>query len=851
MIERRAKQATFEEVDKFLQGSNPMEHVIKVECGYNDKYATIIWRDNDYKKHYTTQPFYPFCWAKSAAGQSMCKGDRTKLKLLMQKHNIGCKGLIIANDKGEKHERMINGYNIMFYATEPMTNQEFNKFFDEVDVPLSPKDKHWSHGKNYYKVVAPNEQFMISTGIRLFKGYESYDDILRMQFDIETTGLDKKNDLIDQIGIRTNKGLTKIIQVSGDTKEEKLKNGLDAINQMFDVINEVDPDILSGYNSEGFDHEFFDVFLREHFGMEMSNVTKRDTIPFGCYKRKRQSVLKLGGEMEYYYPTIMWGKHITDCLFSVRRAQALDSNMKKASLKYVTKYSKINKKNRVYVPGKIINTTWEDKTLSYGFNDENGDWYKISEKKPLKDGYQVVSGEYIVNRYLEDDLWETDKVELRYNESNFLVGKMLPVNFERVCTMGTATIWKYIMMAWSYEHDLAIPNEISSRSFTGGLSRLLTVGYIPNVLKLDYNSLYPSIILTFFIKTLVDISGAMPAMLEYILTQREHYKELKSVFSKEASKINNEKEEFIKSLRLEDEYKNLTDEEFGSIISKHPKIIEYNEKYHQASANSTRNDKLQLPLKITANAFFGSFGAGGGIFNWSDMDCAEETTCCGRQMLRLMLKWFSGIGYEGIVCDSVTGDTPLFVRNKETKLISIKRIESLFDVEKTIYASHGREYDYEFKDYEVLCRTGWVEPKYLYRHKTDKDIYKVEDKKNEMIVEVTKDHSLFDENRKEIKPTEIKNDTKLEYYSDKTLYLNNNILDVDKNIILNVSKQIKNKQIKEIPEIILNSNIEDKEMLLTLISGCDITLNNYNKTVVAGINYIKNCIIENNVKSEI
>ena len=43
--------------------------------------------------------------------------------------------------------------------------------------------------KNYYKSVAPNEQFMIETGKRLFKGYESYDDLLRMQFDIETSGL--------------------------------------------------------------------------------------------------------------------------------------------------------------------------------------------------------------------------------------------------------------------------------------------------------------------------------------------------------------------------------------------------------------------------------------------------------------------------------------------------------------------------------------------------------------------------------------------------------------------------------------------------------------------------------------
>ena len=128
----------------------------------------------------------------------------------------------------------------------------------------------------------------------------------------------------------------------------------------------------------------------------------------------------------------------------------------------------------------------------------------------------------------------------------FLVGKMLPVNFERMCTMGTATIWKYIMLAWSYEHELAIPDEISSRSFTGGLSRLLTVGYIPNVQKLDYNSLYPSIILTFGIKTKVDISGAMPAMLEYILTNREFYKDKKAEWDDKATEL----EKISKSIKI-------------------------------------------------------------------------------------------------------------------------------------------------------------------------------------------------------------------------------------------------------------------------------------------------------------
>lgn len=946
---KRARKASHEEVDAFLKGTDPQEHIIKIECGYDDKNATIIWRDENFQKHYSLEPFYPFCWAKQEAGRLMFGGDRTKLKLELVNRGISCRGLIVANEDGEIPERMANGYRVLFYATRPMSNKEFSKFFDDAKVPLKPKERDKTYGKNLYKTCAPNEQFMIATGKRLFKGYESYDDLLRMQFDIETTGLDKKNDLIDQIGIRTNKGFEKIIEVTGNTVEEKLENGRNAINEMFDIVDDIDPDVIAGYNSEGFDFEFYDVFLREHFGIEMVDETKRRTLKNGCYKKKQQSVLKLGGEMEYYYPTVIWGKHITDCLFSVRRAQALDSNMKKATLKYVTKYSKINKKNRVYVPGKIITETWNITDPVFAFNDEDGDWYrydpnyvkpKVVLKKPehsvedynrmiaedretweryqkfqetfdvnnldntmyleeffdldsgaineyeriydddetgeslyateakrllneyesktakkgfnndkftiftrnyIEDGYELVTGRYIVQRYLLDDIWETDKVELRYNESNFLVGKMLPVNFERMCTMGTATIWKYIMMAWSYEHDLAIPLETSSRSFTGGLSRLLTVGYIPNVQKLDYNSLYPSIILSFGIKSPIDISGAMPAMLEYILTQREYFKGLKGDYGKQAKKLGKQYDEEIEQLRQVEEYMGLDENAFAVAISNNEHLRILKEKQEEAAALSTRNDKMQLPLKITGNAYFGSFGSGGGVFPWSDIDCAEETTCCGRQMLRLMLKWFTDLGYQGIVCDSVTGDTPLFVRRNN--MISIKPIGELFGKENIDRYDDGREYDRTDKDYEVLCRSGWVKPSYFYKHETNKDVYRVEDVKTNVSVDVTKDHSLFDENQNEIKPEQITKDTKLEYYNGESIFDKFNTIKNNNDFLKTQAALVKNHMVDRLDVQILNSTLDNKRKFLEMVSEIGFNIDDFSKTLVAGINFLKNCVL--------
>ena len=63
--------------------------------------------------------------------------------------------------------------------------------------------------------------------------------------------------------------------------------------------------------------------------------------------------------------------------------QAIDSNMKSSNLKYVTKYLNLKKPNRVYVPGDKITSTWNIKEKVFGFSDKDGDWYRVTEERPL------------------------------------------------------------------------------------------------------------------------------------------------------------------------------------------------------------------------------------------------------------------------------------------------------------------------------------------------------------------------------------------------------------------------------------------------------------------------------------
>jgi DNA polymerase elongation subunit (family B) len=321
--------------------------------------------------------------------------------------------------------------------------------------------------------------------------------------------------------------------------------------------------------------------------------------------------------MEPYVQTQMWGYNIVDIAHAVRRAQAINSDIKSWSLKYITKFIEAEKENRVYVEGDKIGKIYFDNE-DYWMNKENGNYKKVGVNEKIDsicsrrdDIYKKTTGSEIIESYLDDDLYETMVVDEQFNQANFLLSKLVPTTYERLSTMGTATLWKMIMCAWSYKHNLAIPKKKEKRKFTGGLSRLVQVGYSRNVLKLDYSSLYPSIQLVHDVFPSCDVTGAMKSMLKYFRDTRIKYKNLAG------------------------EYKTID-----------PKA-------------SISYDRKQLPIKIFINAFFGSLSAPH-VFPWGDIDMGEQITCTGRQYLRQMIMYFMKRGYVPLVMDTdgVNFETP-------------------------------------------------------------------------------------------------------------------------------------------------------------------------------------------------
>ena len=598
--------ASVEEIREYLEGYDDQKYIVGIESSYWENKIHLIIHDPEKGKSIEKHKLKPFLWMKTPDMSKFYDGDRRKIKSKMREYRIKFIPLSTEDENGVTVSRLDDGYKYLVQCRG--TYGDLLKFFKEGGMSVYDEE----HRDNFL-AISPTEQFLIQTGKRLFKGMEDYDEVHRLSFDLETTGLDPHINRIFQIGVKDNRGFQHVLSIDGDNEDDLDSREAEAITTFFKIIHHLKPSIISGYNSENFDWYFF-VIRCQKLGVNIERVAKTlGNIPF--YRKKQ--TLKMGPEMEYYEQTHMWGYNIMDVYHAVRRAQAINSSIKEAGLKYITKYSNAAKPNRVYIQGDKIGKIYADKDNDYWFSEEDGKWGIVKDTIPPNT--VIVKGSYIVERYLIDDLWETEKVDDIFNQATYLLSKVLPTSFMRSSTMGTAATWKLLMLGWYYKNGIAIPHTLENRRFIGGLSRLLEVGYSRNVVKFDFASLYPSIQLTHDVFTDCDVMGAMRGLLQYNYDYRNKYKELKNEY---AAKGDKEKSAYY--------------------------------------------DKKQLPLKILNNGMFGSISAPN-VFPWGDTDMGEKITCTGRQYLRHMIRFFNSKGFRPLVGDtdgfnfSVPGDVEKYV----------------------------------------------------------------------------------------------------------------------------------------------------------------------------------------------
>jgi len=661
------KTRILKEIKLFLEGyNNDIKYLVNVETDPRTNIAECIIHEPNQKSRIENIKYLPFMYMKDLsrfgrvlypnANESYIESKRIKY------------GIKITKLKTGNQKRLIDGY--CYKLTSHRSYNDiisylkdggiyiYEKLVDENDdFVRDEKGKLIYKNRDLFYSVKTIEQFFIATQSRLYKGYEHYKDVHRLTFDIETTGLRYQISRMFAIGVRNNRGFETILEVK---KRDDDESEICLIHDFFNLIDHIRPAVILGHNSENFDFDF----ILGRAGILKMDLTK---LPNGLkkgynLKRKGNTSVKYGNTSDRYTATQMWGYSIIDTLHAAKKTAAVNSDIKSTALKYIAKFEKFAKENRTYIKGEnndigryynenkvfLINKKneyveipdiYQDVTtnlykLQTNKNDISIEQYKVFRKKFLDENNSFVNwykenaigknlttfigGKKLVKQYLLDDLWETEQVDELYNQSSFMLAKIVPTNYQRICTMGTASIWNLLLTAWSYENDLAIPIPDIYVKYSGGLARTYKRGYVERIVKIDYSSLYPMIQLTDDVFPMFDITGVMKKLLLYLTTTRNIYKKMGN-----GSELDEEEILLLKQIDSE----------------VHLKYINNSLTFEDIAMFKVK----QLPIKILNNSLYGALGSHIS-FNWSDNICASRITCVARIQLRHAIHWFSQFG---------------------------------------------------------------------------------------------------------------------------------------------------------------------------------------------------------------
>lgn len=164
-------------------------------------------------------------------------------------------------------------------------------------------------------------------------------------------------------------------------------------------------------------------------------------------------------------------------------------------------------------------------------------------------------------------------------------------------------------------------------------------------------------------------------------------------------------------------------------------------------------DGKQLAIKVVMNSIYGFTGAKKGFL--PEPRIASSVTKYGRGLtLRTMDSVNNNPAWKGsevIYGDSVSADTPLFVR-----IGGAFEIVKISDLAAGYKRCSGGKESCELGDVEVWSDAGWTRVHRVIRHAVTKKMYRV--KTESSVVDVTEDHSMLKSDGTPVKPAECTRD---------------------------------------------------------------------------------------------
>ncbi len=332
-------------------------------------------------------------------------------------------------------------------------------------------------------LLPPEEQYLVGTGRNYFRDL-TFDDLKRLQFDLETTGLDADRDRIFMIAVRRPSGATETLEAAdeGDAGEA------DLIRRLVGLIRAEDPDVVENHNLHGFDLPFLEQRARHlRVPLSLGRLTH-----ISLRRRNARRGAPSGRDDGRRVRLIAPGRELIDTMDAVRRYDQATRELPSYGLKALARHLGIAGPDRELIPGAEIYHT-----------------YKVDPDR--------------VRRYAIADVDEVAALSRMLEGPAFALARMTPRRYERMADAGAATgvIDPLLVRAYLRENSALPAHQPGDGTMhTGAGLHLFATGVARRVVKADVASLYPSLMRAHRIGPARDRLGALLALVDRLVETR-------------------------------------------------------------------------------------------------------------------------------------------------------------------------------------------------------------------------------------------------------------------------------------------------------------------------------------------
>lgn len=346
---------------------------------------------------------------------------------------------------------------------------------------LTARDLLEEAGIDWEGFRSPVEQYLALSGRTLFKGMV-YDDLVRLQLDIETTGLEPTapDAALLLVTISSSRGHEEAIGGGGEDETAILA-------RLNEVITAIDPDIIEGHNIFNFDLPYLRA-RAEAVGVALGWGRDGATLSAGNEQRFKAMARSIP-----FVPHYVHGRHILDTYQQIQRYDSAGA-MTSYGLKEAIAALGLVREDRTFVRGADIAASWE------------------SERE------RVIA-------YALDDVRDVATLSALTAPTEFYQTQMLPRSFQRTASGGTGGKINALFLRTYLAARQAVPRPAPSQPYPGGWSEVREVGIFRPVVKCDVESLYPAIMLTDGIGAKSDELGVLLPLLRELTNRRLRAKE--------------------------------------------------------------------------------------------------------------------------------------------------------------------------------------------------------------------------------------------------------------------------------------------------------------------------------------